>query len=51
MKNSYLGAAMLACALGLAACGGGSSGELLLGGQVFGVTKDGLVLQDRKSVV
>lgn len=46
MKNSYLGAAMLACALGLAACGGGGSGELLLGGQVFGVTKDGLVLQN-----
>ncbi|HWJ95768.1 MAG TPA: hypothetical protein VNT33_13645 [Telluria sp.] len=45
MKNSYLGAAMLACALGLSACGG-SSGELLLGGQVFGVTKDGLVLQN-----
>lgn len=46
MKNSYLGAAMLACALGLSACGGGSSGELLLGGQAFGVTKDGLVLQN-----
>lgn len=46
MKNSYLGAAMLACALGLAACGGGGSGELLLGGSLFGVTKDGLVLQN-----
>jgi hypothetical protein len=45
MKNSYLGAAMLACALGLSACGG-SSGELLLGGQLFGVTKEGLVLQN-----
>lgn len=45
MKNSYLGAAMLACALGLSACGG-SSGELLLGGTVYGATKDGLVLQN-----
>lgn len=34
----------LACALGLAACGGGD-GDLDLGGAVYGVTKDGLVLQ------
>jgi hypothetical protein len=47
MKSSYLrvGAAALACALGLSACGG-SSGQLLLGGVVSGVTKDSLVLQN-----
>jgi hypothetical protein len=47
MKKSYLraGAAALACALGLSACGG-SSGSLLLGGVIRGVTKDGLVLQN-----
>lgn len=46
MKNLTLrcGAA-LACALGLAACGGGS-GNLLLGGYVYGLTKSGLVLQN-----
>jgi hypothetical protein len=47
MKNSYLraGIAALACAAALSACGG-SSGSLLLGGRVTGVTKDGLVLQN-----
>lgn len=47
MKSLYLrtGAVALACALGLAACGG-SSGQLLLGGTVAGVTKDTLVLQN-----
>lgn len=47
MKSLYLrtGAVALACALGLSACGG-SSGQLLLGGTVFGVTKDKLVLQN-----
>jgi hypothetical protein len=49
MKSSTLraGAAALACAIGLSACGGGgSSGQLLLGGYIFGVSKDGLVLQN-----
>jgi hypothetical protein len=47
MKSSFLraGVAALACALGLAGCGG-SSGSLLLGGAVSGVTKDSLVLQN-----
>lgn len=47
MKKFYLraGAAALACALGLSACGG-SSGSLLLGGVIRGVTKDGLILQN-----
>jgi hypothetical protein len=46
MKSLFLrtGAA-LACALTLASCGG-SGGSLLLGGTVFGLTKDGLVLQN-----
>jgi hypothetical protein len=35
----------LACALSLAGCGG-SSGNLLLSGQVGGLTKEGLVLQN-----
>jgi hypothetical protein len=35
----------LACALSLAACGG-HGGNLLLGGHIFGLTKDGLVLQN-----
>ncbi|MCG2586386.1 hypothetical protein [Massilia sp. TS11] len=38
--------AALACALGLAACGGGSSGSLIVGGSVSGLTQDGLVLQN-----
>jgi hypothetical protein len=47
MKSSYLraGVVALACALGLAGCGG-SSGQLELGGTVTGVTKDTLVLQN-----
>lgn len=46
MKSLTLRASVaLACALSLAACGGGS-GNLLLGGTVFNVTKDGLVLQN-----
>ena len=36
----------LACALSLAACGGGS-GNLLLGGSVSGLTKPGLVLRNK----
>jgi hypothetical protein len=35
----------LACALSLAGCGGGG-GNLLLSGQVFGLNRDGLVLQN-----
>jgi hypothetical protein len=35
----------LACALSLAGCGGGS-GNLLLGGTITGLSKDGLVLQN-----
>jgi hypothetical protein len=48
MKNSYLRAtvAALACVVGLSACGGGNSAQLLLGGRIYGVTKDGLVLQN-----
>lgn len=46
MKSSILRAGVaLACALGLAACGGGS-GDLPLTGYVTGVNKDGLVLQN-----
>jgi len=44
MKSSYLRAgAALACAIALSGCGGGD-GDLLLGGTVYGVTKEGLVL-------
>lgn len=47
MKSSYLRAGVaLACALGLAACGGGSAGDIFLEGSVSGLTKDGLVLQN-----
>jgi len=46
MKSTILRSGVaLACALGLAACGGGS-GDLYLQGGVQGVTKDGLVLQN-----
>jgi hypothetical protein len=38
----------LACALGLAACGG-HSGSLLLGGSVAGLTKTGLVLLNKNT--
>lgn len=47
MKTSNLRAGIaLACALGLSACGGGNNGQLYLGGSVYNVTKDGLVLQN-----
>jgi hypothetical protein len=47
MKSSYLRAGVaLACALGLSACGGGGGGQFTLSGTAFGVTKDGLVLQN-----
>jgi hypothetical protein len=47
MKSSYLRAGVaLACALGLAACGGGGAGDIYLGGTVYGLTKTGLVLQN-----
>lgn len=47
MKRSTLrtGAATLACAFALSGCGG-SSGQLLLGGFITGVTKDSVVLQN-----
>lgn len=46
MKNLYLRSCVaIACALSLAACGGGS-GTLLLGGSIYGLTKTGLVLQN-----
>jgi len=46
MKSTILRSGVaLACALGLAACGGGS-GDLYLQGSVQGITKDGLVLQN-----
>lgn len=44
MKSFYLRAgAALACAVALTACGG-DDGQLLLGGQITGITKTGLVL-------
>ena len=46
MKSLYLRSSVaLACALGLAACGGGND-NLLLAGNVFGLLKDGLVIQN-----
>jgi hypothetical protein len=47
MKKTYLraGVAAMACALGLSACGG-SSGDLVLGGYISGLTKETLVLQN-----
>jgi hypothetical protein len=46
MKSLILRSSVaLACALSLAGCGG-SSGNLLLGGTVFGPIRDGLVLQN-----
>lgn len=47
MKSTYLraGVAALACALGLSACGG-SSGQLALGGTIYGLTKEQIVLQN-----
>jgi hypothetical protein len=47
MKSLTLRASVaLACALSLSACGGGS-GNLLLGGTVSNLTRDGLVLQNK----
>jgi hypothetical protein len=49
MKSSYLRAsAALACAVLLTACGG-DDGQLLLGGQIAGVTKPGMVLTNNGS--
>lgn len=49
MKRIYLRAGVaLACALALAGCGG-DDGNLLLGGSVVGLTKEGLVLQNTKN--
>lgn len=47
MKKTYLrvGVAAMACALGLSACGG-SSGQLVLGGKLYGLTKESVVLQN-----
>jgi hypothetical protein len=46
MNSLYLRSCVaIACALGLAACGGGG-GTLVLGGSVVGLTKDGLTLQN-----
>jgi len=46
MKSLYLRSGLaLACALGLASCGGGND-NLLLGGNVYGLLKDGLVIQN-----
>jgi len=46
MKSSYLRASLaLACTLALSACGDGN-GNLLLGGSVSGINKEGLVLQN-----
>jgi hypothetical protein len=49
MKSIYLRSGVaLVCALALAACGS-DNGNLILGGSVNGLTKEGLVLQDLKS--
>jgi RNase P/RNase MRP subunit p29 len=49
MKSIYLRSGVaLACALALAGCGG-DDGNLLLGGSVVGLAKDGLVLQNTKN--
>lgn len=46
MKKLYLrSGVLLACALSLASCGGGS-GSLQLGGTAFGITRAGLTLQN-----
>ena len=46
MKSLFLRSSLaLACALSLASCGGGD-GNLQLGGQVIGLTKSDLVLQN-----
>lgn len=47
MKSLYLRSSLaLACALGLAACGGGND-NLQLGGSVTGLLKSGLVIQNK----
>lgn len=47
MKSLYLRSSLaLACALGLSACGGGDD-NLLLGGNIYGLTKEGLELQNK----
>ncbi|SFG38219.1 hypothetical protein SAMN05518865_111164 [Duganella sp. CF458] len=47
MKSKYLSAAAaLLCVAGLAACGGKGNGSLNLGVQVFGIDREGLVLQN-----
>ena len=50
MKRSTLrtGAALLACAFALSGCGG-SSGQLLLGGTIAGITKESAVLQNNSA--
>jgi hypothetical protein len=49
MKSSILRSGVaLACALGLAACGGGD-GDLPLSGNVYGVSKDGVPVQLTKA--
>ncbi|MBZ2208006.1 hypothetical protein [Massilia soli] len=46
MKSLYLRSSIaLACMLGLASCGGGDD-NLVLGGNVYGLLKDGLVIQN-----
>jgi hypothetical protein len=44
MKSSYLRAGVLASAFALSACGG-SGQDVLVGGPIYGLTKDSLVLQ------
>jgi predicted small secreted protein len=44
MKSSYLRAAVLACTFALSACGGGGE-DVVVGGNISGLTKDELVLQ------
>jgi hypothetical protein len=44
MKSSFLRAGALACAVALSACGGGSE-DIVVGGSITGLTRDGLVLQ------
>ena len=46
MKSLYLRSSIaLACVLSLASCGGGDD-NLLLGGNVYGLLKDGLIIQN-----
>lgn len=45
-RKTLLSCIALACAFGLAACGGGGSGNLVLGGVVTGLTQEGLVVQN-----